>query len=150
MRRLDAVQHGADLVNRGDLHVLLAALWLDCQPAGGEPPNDARQAPLRWAASLAQERLEALRATTIGVRPALVAALIAGSDFEVDALAPAGTLRRFAHRLGCDEAFMVIDLRVADRLAGHAAKASATCWTCANACVPKSSRVRPWGSRTSR
>ena len=119
MRRLDAVQHGADLADRGDLHLLLAALWLDCQPAGDEPP-DARQAPLRWAAGLAQERLEALRATTIGVRPALVAALITGSDFEVDALASAGTLRRFAHRLGCDEAFMVIDLRVADRLANHA------------------------------
>ena len=119
MRRLDAVQQGADLVNRGDLHVLLAALWLDCRPAEDES-TDARQAPLRWAAGLAQERLEALRATTIGVRPALVAALITESDFEVDALASAGTLRRFAHRLGCDEAFMVIDLRVADRLANHA------------------------------
>ena len=119
MRRLDAVQQGADLVNRGDLHVLLAALWLDCRPAEDESTG-AQQAPLRWAASLAQERLEALRATTIGVRPALVAALIAGSDFEVDTLAPAGGLRHFAHRLGCDEAFMVIDLRVADRFANHA------------------------------
>ena len=119
MRRLDAVQQSADLANRGDLHLLLAALWLDCQPVGDGPP-DAQQAPLRWAASLAQERLEALRATTIGVRPALVAALITGSDFEVDALSQAGNLRRFAHRLGRDEAFMVIDLRVTDRLAGHA------------------------------
>ncbi|CAI8030706.1 Multifunctional CCA protein [Geodia barretti] len=119
MRRLDAVQQGADVVNRGDLHVLLAAVWLDCQPAEDES-TDAQQAPLQWAAGLAQERLEALRATTIGVRPALVAALIAGSDFEIDALAPAGGLRHFAHRLGCDEAFMVIDLRVAERLANHA------------------------------
>lgn len=121
MRRLDAVQQGADLINRGDLHLLLAALWLDCQPAGHEPP-EARQAPLRWAAGLAQERLEALRATTIGVRPALVVALIKGSDFEVDALVQAGDLRRFAHRLGRDEAFMVMDLRVAERLANHAAQ----------------------------
>jgi tRNA nucleotidyltransferase (CCA-adding enzyme) len=119
MRRLDAVQQGADLVSRGDLHLPLAALWLDCQPAEDEPA-DARPAPLRWAAGLAQERLEALRATTIGVRPALVAALITGSDFEVDALAQAGGLRHFAHRLGCNEAFMVIDLRAADRLANHA------------------------------
>ena len=117
MRRLDAVQQSADLANRGDLHVLLAALWLDCRPAEHEPAG-ARQAPLRWAADLARERLEALRATTIGVRPALVAALITGSDFEVDAQAAA--VRHFARRLGCGEAFMVIDLRVADRLAGHA------------------------------
>ena len=119
MRRLDAVQQSADLVNRGDLHVLLAALWLDCQATTDEPPR-AQQAPLQRAAGLAQERLETLRATTIGVRPALVAALIRESNVEVDALAQAAGLRHFAHRLGCDEAFMVIDLRVADRLAGHA------------------------------
>ncbi len=121
LRRLDAVQQGADLLNRGDLHVLLAALWLDCRPAEDESAN-ARQAPLRWTAGLARERLEALRATTIGARPALVAALIAGSEFEVDALAQAGSLRHFVHRLGCDEALMVIDLRMADRLANHAAQ----------------------------
>ena len=118
MRRLDAVQQGADLIHRGDLHVLLAALWLDCRSAEDESAA-APQAPLRWAAGLAQERLEALRATTIGVRPALVATLIAESDVEVDALAQAAGLRRFAYRLGCDEAFMVIDLRVAERLANH-------------------------------
>lgn len=118
MRRLDAVQQGGELIHRGDLHVLLASLWLDCQPAGDEPP-DAQQAPLRRAAGLAQERLEALRTTTIGVRPALVAALINGSGFEVDTLAQAGGLRHFAYRLGCDKAFMVIDLRVAEHLANH-------------------------------
>ena len=116
MRRLDAVQQGAELIHRGNLHVLLAALWLDCRPAE-DAPAGARQAPMRRAAGLAQERLEAFCATTIGVRPGLVAALIAGSDFEVDALARASNLRRFAHRLGRDEAFMVIDLRAADRLA---------------------------------
>lgn len=119
MRRLDAVQQGAGLINRGDLHVLLAALWLDCQPAEDEPAG-AQQAPLQWTADLARERLKALRATTIGVRPARVAALIAGSDFEIDVLAQARGLRHFVHRLGYDEAFMVIDLRVADRLAKHA------------------------------
>ena len=121
MRRLDAVQQSADLIHRGDLHVLLAALWLDCQPAGDASPN-ARRAPLRGAAALARERLEALRATTIGARPGLIAALIAGSNFESADLAQAGGLRHFAHRLGRDVAFMVIDLRVADRHANHAAQ----------------------------
>ena len=118
MRRLDAVQQGGDLTYRGDQHVLLAALWLNCRP-NEEAPAGARQAPLRWAATAAQERLDAFRATTIGVRPGLVGALITGSDFEVDALARASDVRRFAHRLGCDEAFMVIDLRVADHTAGR-------------------------------
>ena len=119
MRRLDAVQQSADLTNRGDLHLLLAALWLDCRPAADDSAG-AQQASLQRAAALAQERLEALRATTIGVRPALVAALIKGSDVEVDALAQAAAVRHFAHRLGCDQAFRVVDLRVADRLASHA------------------------------
>ena len=120
VRRIDAVRQGAGSSQGGGLHVLLAALWLDCRAAGDEPAG-IRQAPLRQAADLAQQRLEAFRATTIGVRPTLVAALINGSDFEVDTLAAAPDLRRFAHRLGRDEAFMVIDLRAADCLAGQEA-----------------------------
>ena len=116
MRRLDSVQQAADLTYRGERHVLLAALWLDCGLAE-DASASSRQAALRRAANVAKERLEGFRATTIGVRPVLVAALIIGSDFEVDALARVSDLRRFAHRLGCDEAFMVIDLRVADRMA---------------------------------
>ena len=116
MRRLDAVQKGTELTHRGDLHMLLAALWLDCRPAEEAWTGD-RQEALRWAAGLARERLEAFRATTIGVRPALVAALINGSYFEADALVREPDLRRFAHRLGRDVAFMVIDLRAADHLA---------------------------------
>ena len=118
MRRLDTVQQGSDLTYRGDRHVLLAALWLDCRPAE-DGPSGTHQESLRWAANVAQERLEAFRATTIGVRPGLVAALISGSDFHVDALARVSDVRRFAHRLGCNEAFMVIDLRVADHMAGR-------------------------------
>ena len=119
LRRLDAVQQGAELIHRGDLHVLLAALWLDCRPAK-DVPAGTRLAPLRWVAGLAQERLEAFRATTIGVRPSLVAAIINGSGFEVHDLAEAADLRHFLHRLGCDEAFMAIDLRAADCLADDA------------------------------
>ena len=118
MRRIDAVQQGSELMHRGDLHVMLAALWLDCLPAEHLPAGTG-PSPLRWAAGLARERLETFRTTTIGVRPDLVAALITGSDFKVDALARAPDLRRFAHRLGRDEAFMVIDLRAADKLAGQ-------------------------------
>ena len=118
MRRVDAVRQGAGLIHRGDPHVLLAALWLDCRPPEGAPAGE-RQEPLRWAAGLAQDRLQAFRATTIGVRPGLVAALIVGGDFEVSALAQDAELRRFANRLGQDEAFMVIDLRAADHLAGR-------------------------------
>ena len=120
VRRIDAARQGAGSSPGGDLHVLLAALWLDCREPE-DVPAGTRQAPLRQAANLAQQRLEAFRATTIGVRPGLVAALIAGSGFDPDALAAAPALRRFAHRLGRDEAFMAIDLRAADCVAGQEA-----------------------------
>ena len=118
VRRIDAARQGAGSSHEGDLHVLLAALWLDCR----EPedlPAGIRQAPLRRAANLAQQRLEAFRATTIGVRPALVAALINGSGFDVDALAGAPAPAAFRPQAGRDEAFMVIDLRAADCVAGQ-------------------------------
>ena len=124
LRRIDAARQGAGSIHGGDLHVLLAALWLDCREPEDEPAG-TRQAPLHQAADLARQRLEAFRATTIGVRPSLVAALIAGSGFDVGALAAAPALRRFAHKLGRDEAFMVIDLRAADCLAGQEAGGSA-------------------------
>ena len=116
MRRLDAAQQGADLNHRGNLHVLLAALWLDCRQGQGAPPEEPGTA-LHWPAELAQQRLEAYRATTIGVRPGLVAALIKGTDFDVEGMAEAAELRHLAHRLGRDVALMVIDLRAAACLA---------------------------------
>jgi tRNA nucleotidyltransferase (CCA-adding enzyme) len=115
MRRLDAVQQHEALLHRGDLNLLLAALWSD----SGRPdvaPTATPQQVVSHAATIAQQRLETLRMTMIGAQPALVATLIAASTFEVSALATDAALRHLAHRLGCPETFMVFDLRLADRL----------------------------------
>jgi tRNA nucleotidyltransferase/poly(A) polymerase len=115
MRRLDAVQQHEELLYRGDLHLLLAALWSD----SGWPEMAATATPqqvVTRSATIAQQRLEMLRMTMIGVQPAVVATLIAVSAFEVSALASDAALRHLAHRLGCPETFMVFDLRLADRL----------------------------------
>jgi len=68
------------------------------------------------SARLARQRLEALKITTIGATPALINALIAQSAFEISALATPAALRHFAHDVGCTEAFMLFELRLADRL----------------------------------
>jgi tRNA nucleotidyltransferase/poly(A) polymerase len=121
MRRLDAVQQCERLSYRGDLDLLLAALLCDsglssvAQTGTSWTRKDLAQASAR----LARQRLDALKITTIGATPARISALIAQSAFAVSALATPAALRHFAHDIGCTEAFMLFELRLADRL-GHA------------------------------
>ena len=118
MRRLDAVQQCESLSYRGDLDLLLAALLCDSGlPSVAQTSTSWTRADLAQAsARLARQRLEALKITTIGATPALISALIAHSAFEVSALATPAALRHFAHDIGCTEAFMLFELRLADRL----------------------------------
>jgi len=142
MRRLDAVQQCELLSYRGHLEVLLAALLCDSglaearqtgtpwegpegpaptqwrQGPDGPAPTQSRQ-PQRLAqasARLARQRLTDLKITTIGAHPDCITALIAHSAFEVRALATPAALRHFAHAVGLPVAFMLFDLRLADRL----------------------------------
>jgi tRNA nucleotidyltransferase/poly(A) polymerase len=118
MRRLDVVQQCEQLSYRGNLDLLLAALLCDSGLAS------LAQTGTRWtikdqvqtSAHLARQRLEALRITTIGATPARIIALITQSAFEVSALAMPAALRHFAHDVGCTEALMLFELRLADRL----------------------------------
>jgi tRNA nucleotidyltransferase (CCA-adding enzyme) len=123
MRRLDAVQQCEMLSYRGHLDLLLTALLCDTglsvamQTGTSWEPKGLAQASAR----LARQRLEALKITTIGATPALISALIAQSAFEVSALATPAALRHFAHEVGCTEACMLFELRLADRLGNQPA-----------------------------
>jgi tRNA nucleotidyltransferase/poly(A) polymerase len=118
IRRLDTVQQCEQLSYRGDLDLLLAALLCDSglsavtQIGTSWTLKDLAQASAR----LAQQRLEALKVTSIGATPALISRLIAHSAFEVRALATPAALRHFAHAVGCTEALMIFELRLADCL----------------------------------
>jgi tRNA nucleotidyltransferase (CCA-adding enzyme) len=118
MRRLDVVQQCERLSYRGDLDLLFAALLCDsglsvvAQTGTSWTLKDLGQASAR----LARQRLEALKVTTIGATPALISRLIAHSTFEASALATPAALRHFAHDVGCTEAFMLFELRLAHRL----------------------------------
>jgi tRNA nucleotidyltransferase (CCA-adding enzyme) len=118
MRRLDAIQQCERLNYRGDLDLLLAALLCDsglssvAQTGTSWTLKDLAQASAR----LAWQRLETLKITTIGATPSRISALIAQSAFEVSVLATPAALRHFAHDVGCTEAFMLFELRLADRL----------------------------------
>jgi tRNA nucleotidyltransferase/poly(A) polymerase len=123
MRRLDTVQQCERLSYRGHLDLLLTALLCDsglssvAQTGTSSTLQDLAQASAR----LARQRLEALKITTIGATPALISILIAQSAFEVRALATPAALRHFAHEVGCTEAFMLFELRLADRLGNEPA-----------------------------
>jgi tRNA nucleotidyltransferase/poly(A) polymerase len=115
MCRLDVVQHHDALLYRGDLNLLLAALWWDCGLAKlGAASNSTQIAAA--SVSLAQERLEVLRLTMIGAQPDLITTLLTQRTLAIETLASDATLRHLAHRLGNQATFMVLDLHLAERL----------------------------------
>jgi tRNA nucleotidyltransferase/poly(A) polymerase len=117
MRRLDALQQQEVLTHRGHLDVLLAALFQESSlPEAVQPHLHTPQTMAQLSARLARHRLEALRMTTIGAHLDRIATLITASACDISALGTAAALRRLAHRIGCEAAFMVFDLWLADRL----------------------------------
>lgn len=124
MRRLDAVQQCALLRHQGHLDLLLAALLCDCGLTEPMPPESpwAPQERAQVSARLAAQRLETLKITTIGAHPERICALIAGSAFAVPTLATPAALRHFAHAVGLANAFLLFDLRLADRIGNEPAQ----------------------------
>jgi poly(A) polymerase/tRNA nucleotidyltransferase (CCA-adding enzyme) len=118
MQRLDTVQQCELLTYRGHLDLLLAALLCDSGLSRPVPTDTVwhRQDLAQESGRLARQRLDALKITTIGATPALISALIAQSAFDVGTLATPRALRHFAHEVGCTSAFMLFDLRLAERL----------------------------------
>src|SRR5207302_9581490 len=107
---------------RGHLDLLLAALLCNSGLSVHGHAGWALQELAQASAGLARQRLEALKITTIGATPARISALIAQSAFAVRALATPAALRHFAHAVGCTEAFMLFELRLADRLGNEPAQ----------------------------
>jgi poly(A) polymerase/tRNA nucleotidyltransferase (CCA-adding enzyme) len=115
LQRLDALRQHEVIGHREHIDVLLAALWLDSALPEALPTIPSQDLTAR-AASLARQRLEALKVTTIGAHLDTIIRLIAQSAFEISGLGTDATLRHFAHRVGPQMAFMLFDLRLADRL----------------------------------
>jgi hypothetical protein len=121
LRRLDTLQQQAVVTHRRHLDVLLAALFQDSGlpdiTLAAPSPIVDRERVAQRSATLAVQRLEALRMTTIGVRPEAIKRLIIATATESAGLSTAPALRRFVHRCGAETTSMVLDLWLADRLA---------------------------------
>lgn len=117
LRRLDALKQHEVLLYRGHLDLLLAALMQESgRPDVIPGPSATPQCMAASSARLAHQRLKALRVSMIGAHLSLIDTLLRHSAFEVETLASDAGLRRFAHQVGPDTAFMLFDLRLADRL----------------------------------
>ena len=117
LRRLDALRQHEVLLYRDPIDMLLAALMQDSGlPDARQHPTTTSQHIAACSARLARQRLEALRVTTIGGHLGRIDALITHSAFEIGMLATGAGLRHFAHQVNPDTAFMLFDLRLADRL----------------------------------
>src|SRR5262249_31534022 len=104
----------ASVAGQGETGGSEASTTIDGTHAPTQSPQPQHLA--QASAGLARQRLEALKMTTIGAHPDDIAALIAHSAFDVGALATPAALRHFAHDVGLPAAFMLFDLRLADRL----------------------------------
>jgi tRNA nucleotidyltransferase/poly(A) polymerase len=117
LNRLDALQQQEIITYRGHLDVLLAALFQDSGlPVVAHLPAHSPQQLVGRSATLARQRLEALRMTTIGAHLERIDTLITASAIDLRSLTTPAALRHLAHRVGPEAAFMVFDLWLADRL----------------------------------
>jgi hypothetical protein len=127
LQRLDAVQQQEVLTHRGHLALQLAALFQDSgfpdTASAALAPTVQRTHVAQASATLASQRLEALRMTTIGADPALIKRLIIASATDPGMLGTAAALRHFAHRTGPEVVCMVIDLWLAERFASTPSRA---------------------------
>jgi tRNA nucleotidyltransferase (CCA-adding enzyme) len=121
LRRLDTIHQQEVLTYRQHLDILLAALFQDSGIPDATPSACSQIAQsehvAQCSATLALQRLTALKMTTIGAHLERIKRLIIASATESDRLGTAAALRHLAHRLGPETALMVFDLWLADRFA---------------------------------
>jgi poly(A) polymerase/tRNA nucleotidyltransferase (CCA-adding enzyme) len=117
MRRLDAVQQREELVYRGHLDLLLAALLQDTGLAEATLVASQPEHRAQIAAYRARQRLEVLKMSMLGARLDLIETLIQQSSFGVAALISDARRRHFVSRVGVETALMLFELRLAERLA---------------------------------
>jgi tRNA nucleotidyltransferase (CCA-adding enzyme) len=121
LRRLDALQQEEVVIHRGHLDLLLAALFQDSGrlhvALSTMSPSGQTERVAQASATLAGQRLEALKVTTIGARLEVIKRLISVSATDSARLKTAPALRHFMHRFNTETTFLIFDLWLADRIA---------------------------------
>ncbi|MBI4211112.1 MAG: HD domain-containing protein [Deltaproteobacteria bacterium] len=123
MRVLDAARSDDHLIEPGEIHLMLAALFHD---VGKHRTKKFHEPSGRFvffghqivSSKLARKWMQKMKVETIGVNPELVVHLVKHHMFETKASFTERAIRRFIAKIGKDVILKLCDLRLADNRGG--------------------------------
>jgi len=123
MRALDASRGDHAIQNRGNLELMFSVLLHDIGKTLTSRYHEPSQRIVFFghqmaSARMARKIMKRLNIETIGIDPKNVIRLIENHMFETKAFFSGKAIRRFINKVGKDNIFMLIDLRLADNRGG--------------------------------
>lgn len=123
MKVLDASRKDDAIPFAGDLDLMLAALFHDVGKARTKRFDPEKNRLTFYGHQLlskrmAKKRMTALKITTIGANPDMIAQLVEHHMFQTKAHFTDRSIRRFINKVGPDKILKLVDLRIADNRGG--------------------------------
>jgi len=123
MRVLDAARGDAKIEHAGDLELMFAALLHDIGKAKTSRFHPEAQRTVFFghqivSAKLAHGWMKRMKISACGIDPKLVTTLIEGHMFETKASFTERAIRRFIAKVGKENVFKLVDLRLCDNRGG--------------------------------
>lgn len=123
MRALDAASSDSLMENPGNLDLMVAVLLHDIGKAHTSRYHEPAKRTVFFghqmaSARMAKKIIKQFRMETIGVNPRNIINLIKNHMFETKAFFTDRAIRRFIHKIGKDQIFVLLDLRLADNRGG--------------------------------
>lgn len=123
MKVLDASRKAHELENPGNINIMLAALLHDAGKPKTYRFNPEKNRVTFYnhqsvSRKIAKPWLEEYKVTTIGANPKKILGLVQNHMFETKSFYSDKAIRRFVNKVGQENIFDLIDLRVADKKGG--------------------------------
>lgn len=123
MKVLDAARAAEELEKPGNLDIMFSALFHDAgKPKTRRESEEAHRVTFYnhqlISTGIARRWLRDYRATTVGVNPQHVCHLVKHHMFETTAFGDEKAVRRFINKVGKENIFDLLDLRLADKKGG--------------------------------
>lgn len=124
MKVLDAARAAEELEKPGNLDIMFSALFHDAgKPKTRRESEEAHRVTFYnhqlISTGIARRWLRDYRATTVGVDPQHVCHLVKNHMFETTAFGNEKAVRRFINKVGKENIFDLLDLRLADKKGGR-------------------------------
>lgn len=124
MKVLDATHSAGEMENPGSIDIMLSALLHDIgKPRTVRYDNNKERTTFYGhqivSKRIAKKWLQEYRVTNIGAKPEKIITLIENHMFETKAFYTDRAIRRFINKVGKENIFDLIDLRIADKKGGN-------------------------------